>query len=357
MMKAFKYRIYPNQEQREYFTKTFGSTRFIYNRMLNDKIEHYKLTEQTLKNTPAEYKAEFPWLKEVDSLALANAQMNLEKAYKNFFRDKSVGFPKFKNKKNNHRSYTTNNQKGTVAIENGYIKLPKLTSAVKIKQHRLFDGLIKSCTVSQTPSGKYFVSVLVECEVEKMPQLETKVGIDVGLKTFAVLSNGKKIANPKHLKKSEKRLTKLQKDLSRKIKGSKNRAKARLKVAKLHEKISNQRLDFLHKTSFETIRDNQTIVLEDLKVKNMIQNHKLAKVISEVSWGMFRTMIEYKAEWYGREVIIAPSSYASSQLCSECGNKSSQTKDLSCRTYIYPKCGLEIDRDYNASLNLLKLAV
>lgn len=357
MMKAFKYHIYPNQEQREYFAKTFGSTRFIYNRMLHDKIEHYKLTEKTLKNTPAQYKAEFPWLKEVDSLALANAQMYLEKAYKNFFRDKSVGFPKFKSKKDNHRSYTTNNQKGTVSIENGYIKLPKLKSAVKIKQHRLFDGLIKSCTISQTPSGKYFVSVLAECEIEKMPRLENKVGIDVGLKTFAILSNGKEIANPKHLRKSEKRLAKLQKDLSRKVKGSKNRAKARLKVARLHEKISNQRLDFLHKKSFEIIDDNQIIVLEDLKVKNMVQNHKLAKAISEVSWGMFRSMIEYKAEWYGREVVIAPSNYASSQLCSNCGNKSSQTKDLSCRTYVCPECGLEINRDYNASLNLLKLAM
>ena len=357
MMKAFKYRIYPNPEQREYFAKTFGCTRFIYNRMLYDKIEHYKLTEQTLKNTPAKYKDEFPWLKEVDSLALANAQINLEKAYKNFFHNKSVGFPKFKSKKNNHRSYTTNNQKGTVNIENGYIKLPKLKSVVKIKQHRLFDGLIKSCTVSQTPSCKYFVSVLVECEIEKMPQLETKVGIDVGIKMFAVMSNGKEIANPKHLRKSEKRLAKLQKDLSRKVKGSKNRAKARLKVAKMHEKISNQRLDFLHKKSFETVHDNQVIVLEDLKVKNMVKNHKLAKAISEVSWGMFRTMIEYKAKWYSREVIIAPSNYASSQLCSACGSKSSQTKDLSCRTYVCPECGLEIDRDYNASLNLLKLAM
>lgn len=357
MMKAFKYRIYPNQEQREYFAKTFGCTRFIFNRMLHDKIEHYKTTEQMLKNTPSQYKVEFPWLKEVDSLALANAQMNLEKAYKNFFRDKSVGFPKFKSKKHNHRSYTTNNQNGTVSIEHGYIKLPKLKSVVKIKQHRVFDGLIKSCTVSQTPSGKYFVSVLVECEVIQLPHLETKIGIDVGLKTFAVMSNGKEIANPKHLKKSEKRLAKLQKDLSRKIKGSKNRAKARVKVAKLHEKITNQRLDFLHKLSSEIISDNQVIVLEDLKVKNMVQNHKLAKVISDVSWGMFRNMIEYKAQWYGREVIIAPSNYASSQLCSSCGNKSSQTKDLSRRTYICPECGLKIDRDYNASLNLLKLAV
>ncbi len=357
MMKAFKYRIYPNKDQQEYFAKTFGSTRFIYNRMLNDKIEYYKLTEQTLKNTPAQYKSEFPWLKEVDSLALANAQLNLERAYRNFFRDKSMGFPKFKSKKNNHQSYTTNNQKGTVSIEEGYIKLPKLKSPVKIKQHQLFEGLIKSCTISKTPSGKYFASVLVSCEIEKMPKLQTKVGIDVGIKTFAVLSNNVVIENPKHLRKSEKRLAKLQKDLSRKVKGSKNRGKARLKVARLHERISNQRLDFLHKKSFEIIRDNQVIVLEDLKVKNMVANHKLAKAISEVSWGMFREMIEYKALWYGREVVIAPSNYASSQLCSDCGNKSNQTKDLSCRTYVCPECGLEIDRDYNASLNLLKLAV
>ena len=357
MLKAYKYRIYPNQEQQEYFAKTFGCTRFIYNKMLADKIDHYKETKLMLKNTPAQYKKEFVWLKEVDSLALANAQMNLEKAYKNFFRDKSIGFPKFKSKKNNHRSYTTNNQKGTVSIENGYIKLPKLKSAVKIKQHRLFDGLIKSCTISQIPSGKYFASVLVECEIEKMPQLGTKVGIDVGLKTFAVLSNRKEIENPKYLRKSEKRLAKLQKDLSRKIKGSKNRAKARLKVARLHEKITNQRMNFLHKESFGMIRDNQVIVLEDLKVKNMVKNHKLAKAISEASWGMFRRLIEYKAEWYGRQIIIAPSNYASSQLCSDCGNQSSQTKDLSCRTYICPECGLEIVRDYNASLNLLKLAM
>ena len=334
MIKAFKYRLYPNNEQREYFAKTFGCTRFVYNRMLGDKIEHYKATEQTLKNTPAQYKDEFPWLKEVDSLALANAQMNLEKAYKNFFRDKSVGFPKFKSKKDNNRSYTTNNQKGTVSIDDGYIKLPKLKSVVKIKQHRLFDGLIKSCTISQTPSGKYFVSVLVECEIKQLPRLETKVGIDVGLKTFAVMSDKTEIANPKYLRKSEKSLSRLQRSLSRKQKGSKNRAKARLKVARMHEKISNQRLDFLHKISFEIICDNQVIVLEDLRIKNMVQNHKLAKAISEVSWGMFRTMIEYKAGWYGRDIIIAPSNYASSQLCSSCGNKSRQTKDLSCRTYM-----------------------
>lgn len=357
MLRAYKYRLYPNREQREYFAKCFGCSRFIYNKMLSDKINYYKETGEMLKNTPSQYKKEYEWLREVDSLALANAQLNLDKAYRNFFRDKSVGFPKFKSRKINKFSYTTNNQKGTVSIENGYIKLPKLKSRVKIVQHREFDGTIKSCTVSQTPSGKYFVSVLVETEIKELSKTENKVGIDLGLKEFAICSNGYRYANPKHLRKSEKRLKKLQKDLSRKARGSQNRAKARVKVAKLHEKIANQRKDFLHKISSQIISENQAIVIEDLRVSNMLKNHKLAKAISEVSWAEFRTMLEYKAEWYGREIIVAPSNYASSQLCSGCGNKSSQTKDLSLRTYVCSECGLEIDRDYNASLNLLKLAM
>ena len=362
MLKAYKYRIYPNEEQINYLQKTFGCTRFIYNQMLADRIKSYEenkdLDIKIIKYpTPAQYKKEYEWLKEVDSLALANAQMNLDKAYKNFFRDKSVGFPKFKSKKDNHKSYTTNNQNGTIYIENNRIKIPKLKSMIKIKQHREFVGLIKSCTISQNPSGKYYISMLVNTENIQLPKLDTKVGIDLGIKEFAITSDGEMFSNPKWLKKSEKRLRKLQKDLSRKQKGSNNRRKDRLKVAKLHEKISNQRKDYLHKISHYVISENQVIVIEDLKVSNMIKNHKLAKSIADVSWSEFRRQLEYKSEWYGRELIIAPSNYASSQLCSNCGNKSSQTKDLSCRTYICPVCGMIMDRDINASKNLLKLAM
>ena len=362
MLKAYKYRIYPNEEQINYLQKTFGCTRFIYNQMLADRIKSYEENKDldikiTKYPTPAQYKKEYEWLKEVDSLALANAQMNLDKAYKNFFRDKSVGFPKFKSKKNNHKSYTTNNQNGTVYIENDRIKIPKLKSMINIKQHREFVGLIKSCTISQNLSGKYFISILVDTENYQLPKLDTKVGIDLGIKEFAITSDGEMFSNPKWLNKSEKRLRKLQKDLSRKQKGSNNRRKDRLKVAKLHEKISNQRKDYLHKISHYIISENQVIVIEDLKVSNMIKNHKLAKSIADVSWSEFRRQLEYKAKWYGRELIIAPSNYASSQLCSNCGNKSSQTKDLSCRTYVCDICGMEMDRDINASKNLLKLAM
>ncbi len=357
MLKAYKYRIYPTHEQELYLAKVFGSVRFIYNRMLADKIEHYKQTETMLKNTPAQYKKDFDWLKEVDSLALANAQLNLDKAYKNFFRDKKVGFPRFKSKKTNSHGFTTNNQNGTVAIKDGYLKIPKLKTKIKIKLHRQFMGLIKSCTISKTPTGKYHASVLVETDVIPLPKLDTKIGVDLGLKDFAITSHGEIIPNPKYLRKSEKRLAKWQKDLSRKKKGSHNRYKARLKVAKLHEKIANQRKDFLHKTSTQMINDNQVIVMEDLRVKNMMQNHKLSKAISEVSWSMFREMLTYKSKWYGRELMIAPKNFASSQLCSYCGYKNAEVKSLAVRQWSCPACHTEHDRDRNAAMNLLKLVM
>ena len=277
MLKAYKYRLYPNKEQEEYFAKCFGCVRFIYNRMLSDKIDYYKETKKKLNNTPAQYKKEFEWLKEVDSLALANAQLNLQSAYNNFFTRPDVGFPKFKSKKNHYYSYTTNNQGGNIYVSDRYIKLPKI-GLVRVKKHRDFEGIIKSVTVSKNPSGKYYVSVLVNCEEqEKLSKTDNKIGIDLGIKEFAITSDGEMIENPKYLRKSEKKLRKLQKDLSRCQKGSKNREKCRIKVARQHEKIANQRKDFLHKLSKQIVDENQVIVLENLKVKNMMSNHKLAK--------------------------------------------------------------------------------
>ena len=358
MLKAYKFRLYPSESQKTYFANCFGCSRFVYNRMLSDKIEHYKETKQMLKNTPAQYKKEFPFLKDVDSLALANAQHNLERAYKNFFRDKSVGFPKFKSKHQSRASYTTNNQGGNIRIEGKKIKLPKI-GFVRIRQHREFEGVIKSCTVSMSRTGKYFISILVERAVPEWVPAEHKIGIDLGLSDFAATTNDAdesvKHGNPRCLRKTEKQIKKAQRALSRKQKGSKNREKARLILAKKHEKVANQRKHFLHDLSNKLTDENQVLVIETLRSSNLMKNHRLAKSIADVSWFEFGRQLAYKSEWKGRTLIKADRFYPSSQICSACGHRDGK-KALHIREWTCPECGTTHDRDINASKNLLALA-
>ncbi|MDR2832819.1 MAG: transposase, partial [Streptococcaceae bacterium] len=308
--KAYKYRIYPTTEQKQMFSKTFGSSRFIWNKMLSDKKEHYDKTKENLMTTPAQYKAEFPWLKEVDSLALANVQLQLQKAYKSFFQA-GFGFPKFK-KKFEKQSYTTNNQKGSVRLEEGKIKLPKI-GWVKIKQHRPLVGVIKSATVSMSPTGKYMVSILCETQILELPKMNKRTGIDLGLTDFAILSSGEKFENNRFLQKLSKKLAKEQKKLSRRalnakkegrnLSESKNYQKQRLVVAKIHEQIANQRNDYLNKVSTQIIKNHDVVCVEDLSSKNLMKNHKLAKAIGDVSWHTFVSKLQYKADWYGKPSI------------------------------------------------------
>lgn len=354
MNKSYKYRIYPTYEQCIIINKTFGCVRFIYNQMLSDKIKYYEKTKKKLNNTPAQYKKEYEWLKEVDSLALANAQMNLQAAYNNFFRNPKVGFPKFKSKHRNRKSYTTNCVKKNIEIKNGYIKLPKI-GMVKLKQHRFMpsDYKLKSVTVSRTPTGKYYASVLFEYENQAQKQTpQTFIGLDYSMHELYKDSNGNEPQYPRYYRQAEKRLKREQRKLSKMQKGSKNRDKQRIKVSKIHEKVSNQRKDFLHKQSRKIANVYDCVCIEDLDMKAMAQLLNFGKSVNDNGWGMFTKFLRYKLEQKGKHLVKVDKFFASSQICNVCGYKNAGTKKLSVRTWECPKCRTHHDRDLNAAINI-----
>ncbi|MBQ1305901.1 MAG: IS200/IS605 family element transposase accessory protein TnpB [Erysipelotrichales bacterium] len=357
MQKGIKARLYPTIEQQETLNKTFGSCRFVYNHFLAERVRSYKEDETSLSyNKTAHLLTELKrdedhlWLNEVDSMALQESLRNLDRAYQNFFKG-NAGFPKF-HSKHNRQSYRTRNQGNGIRIVGNAVRIPKI-GLVKYKGLQPFEGTILNATVSKSASGKYYISLCVEMKETVRTNAGCLIGIDVGIKEFYTDSNGNTVSNPKTYSKHEKKLIREQRRLSRKQRGSNNRNKQRIRVAIQHEKIANIRSDFLHKVTTKLADENQVVCVEELNVKGMLHNHHLAKSISDVSWGEFFRLLDYKTAERGGRVVKVPTFYPSSQTCSNCGYKNPLVKDLAIRQWTCPVCGKTHDRDRNAAINIL----
>ena len=360
MDKAYKFRAMPNAEQRILFAKTVGCARFVYNRMLADKIAHYKKTGEMLHNTPAQYKVEFPFLREADSMALCNAQMQLQTAYKNFFRDKSIGFPKFRSKKVSRKAYTTNCINGNISVVGNFLKLPKM-GLVRVKFHRQIPEChkIKSVTFSQDPSGKYYVSILTEYEAnipERILDTGKALGLDYSSPHFYVDSQGVEADMPHFYRQAEQRLAREQRKLSKMVKGSANYQKQRRRVALAHEKVRNQRKDWQHKRSRELADEWDIICVEDINYKGMSGSLRLGKATKDNGFGQFRTFLAYKLAEQGKKLITIDKWFPSSKLCRHCGYIN-DSLTLSDRVWVCPSCGETILRDENAAINIRNAGV
>ena len=355
--KSFKVRIYPNQEQIDIIEQTFNSTRFLYNYMLNlkEKLHEFygiNLSYNSSSKVLTELKKHKTWLKSVDSTALQNALKDLDNAYTRFFNGQ-VKYPKFKSKKRSKNSYRTN-MNISLNIESHTIKIPKVGS-IRFRDKNNFGNILKiyNVTISKTTSGKYYASISAEVNIKHFEKTNQNIGIDLGLKDFAIFSSGDRVDNPKFFIHAQKKLAKMQRKLSKRVFGSNNYLKYKIKLARFYEKIRNKRLDFLHKLSTKLVKEYDIICIENLNISGLMKNHKLAKSFQDTSLYEFIRQLEYKAKWYGKAISKVDTFYPSSQLCSNCGFKNSNVKNLNIRDWTCPKCGTIHDRDINASINIL----